>query len=101
MIVLDILKSFFDAFRGYPATKVEWHGAYLDEDGIVADILSKVKNDPIARKRWLDPKSWYLRDKFDIADGIITDPRHVDNLFGRVIDRVKAELAKDEIDVSE
>jgi hypothetical protein len=61
MIVLDILKSLYDGLRGYPkkAPKPDWHGTYLNEDGIVADILSKVKNDPVARKRWLDPDSWY------------------------------------------
>jgi hypothetical protein len=40
--------------------KASWHGSYLDEDGLVADVLSKVKADAEAAKRWLDPASWRL-----------------------------------------
>jgi hypothetical protein len=32
-------------------------------------------------------------DNVEITDGIITDPRHPDNFSGRVVDRVKDELA--------
>jgi len=115
----------------------DWFGSYLDEDGIVADVLNRVKADAVAIKRWLDPESWkmpnYIRrtrseipehagclmfagmsirnfyglwhadnphtvfdveDGVQIEDGIITDPRHPDNMSGRIIDRVKAELKK-------
>ncbi|MGE5510276.1 MAG: hypothetical protein ACM31O_03380 [Bacteroidota bacterium] len=37
-----------------------WHGAYLSEDEIVADMLAKITADPIAMQRWLDPWSWRL-----------------------------------------
>jgi hypothetical protein len=32
----------------------EWHGSYLNEDGLVADVLKKVKEDAEAAKLWLD-----------------------------------------------
>lgn len=118
---------------------VKWFGSYLDEDGIVADVLKRVQADEVALQRWLDPWSWkfpYLGrpmpfskespqppehagcllfadrgirnfyglwhadnphtggDDFEITDGIITDPRHPDNFSGRIVDRVKAELAR-------
>jgi hypothetical protein len=63
---------------------IEWQGTYPDEDGIVADILARVRADPEMVKMWLDPDSWF------------TDPLFADNLSGRVIDRVKAALAEDQ-----
>ncbi|WP_316201013.1 MULTISPECIES: hypothetical protein [unclassified Bradyrhizobium] len=44
--------------EGEPRNSQEWHGSYLDEDGMVADIVAKVKADPVALQRWLDPVSW-------------------------------------------
>lgn len=41
--------------------KTKWLGSYLDEDGVVADVLEKVSADPVAVKRWLDPHSWGFR----------------------------------------
>jgi hypothetical protein len=124
--------------EGEPRDSQEWFGSYLDEDGIVADVLKRVSADAVAVKRWLDPRSWgfplhaaketlkvtpehagclmfagmsiknfyglwhadnphtafALEDDVQIEDGIITDPRHPDNMSGRIIDRVKAELKK-------
>lgn len=37
-----------------------WHGAYLNEDEIVADMLTKITADAEATKRWTDPASWRL-----------------------------------------
>lgn len=123
----------------------KWFGSYLDEDGIVADVLKRVRADEVALKRWLDPWSWKfpafgarpipfaktpetppdhagclvfasrgIRNYYGLwhadnpyvvvedaqidedgimEDGVITDPRHPDNLSGRVVDRVRAELA--------
>jgi hypothetical protein len=115
-----------------------WFGSYLDEDGVVSDVLKRITADPIAVKNWLDPWSWRfppigdrqmpfapkldvpenagcllfapmsIRNYYgmwhannphteaedaELTDGFITDPRHPDNFSGRVIDRVKAELA--------
>ena len=36
----------------------DWFGSYLDEDGIVADVLKRVRADKVALQRWLDPWSW-------------------------------------------
>ncbi|WP_315740016.1 hypothetical protein [Bradyrhizobium sp. SZCCHNR1093] len=125
--------------EGEPRNSQEWHGSYLDEDDMVADIVAKLKADPVALQRWLDPVSWrppimnpYLaelkkepdhagclwhagmsirnfyglwhasnphtafdiHDDVEIMDGMITDKRHPDNFSDRVIQRVKAELAK-------
>ncbi|WP_315729912.1 hypothetical protein [Bradyrhizobium sp. SZCCHNRI2010] len=125
---------------GEPRGSHEWFGSFLDEDGIVADVLARVKADEVAVKRWLDPQSWTLQafasyaemkalpehagclkfagmairnfyglwhadnphTAFDMQHddqefddfGVVTDPRHPDNLSDRVIKRVKAELAK-------
>lgn len=38
--------------------KEVWFGSYLDEDGVVADVLKRVSSDPVAVNRWLDPWSW-------------------------------------------
>jgi hypothetical protein len=115
-------------------TEADWHGTHLTEDGIVADMLVKIKADPEGVKIWTDPRSWHLPllngrpdpdapehagclhwvgmqvrnyyglwhddcpitkakgDDLEITDGIITDPRHPDNLSGRVIDRVRKVL---------
>jgi hypothetical protein len=138
--------------------KPEWHGRYLDENGIVADVLSHVLADVEAVMRWRDPASWQLfgnwwrcrrhglafsahegcakcimagetcpaeshapphagcltfagqgirnwyglwhpenphtrpLDDYEATSGVITDPRHPDNLSGRVIGRVRAAL---------
>ncbi len=44
--------------EGEPRNSQEWHGSYLDEDGIVADIVKRVQADAVAVQRWLDPASW-------------------------------------------
>jgi hypothetical protein len=44
--------------EGEPRNSQEWHGSYLDEDGIVADVLKRVTADAVAVKHWLDPASW-------------------------------------------
>jgi hypothetical protein len=44
--------------EGEPRGSQEWFGSYLDEDGIVADVLKRVSADEVAVKRWLDPRSW-------------------------------------------
>jgi hypothetical protein len=121
--------------EGEPRDSQEWFGSYLNEDGIVADVLKRVIADAVGVKRWLDPKSWRptlstfpmkdeenagclmfagmsirnfyglwhadnphtafgTDDDVEITDGIVTDPRHPDNISGRIIDRVKTELAK-------
>jgi hypothetical protein len=124
--------------EGEPRNSQEWFGSYLDEDGVVADVLKRVAADTIAIKHWLDPWSWKMPDFTNFAklskapehagclmfagmsirnfyglwhasnphtafgsdedvqveDGIVTDPRHPDNISGRIIDRVKTELAK-------
>ncbi|MGJ4945176.1 hypothetical protein ACQR1W_31765 [Bradyrhizobium sp. HKCCYLS1011] len=127
--------------EGEPRNSQEWHGSYLNEDGVVADVLRRVSADEVAVKRWLDPVSWKMpairsfhmgksetpehagclmfagmairnfygmwhasnpHTAFDINDlsvetddfGVVNDPRHPDNLSHRVIERVKAELAK-------
>lgn len=46
--------------EGEPRDSQEWHGSYLDEDGMVADIVAKVSADAVAVKRWLDPLSWRM-----------------------------------------
>lgn len=140
---MKLLKMLKNAIRGVEEEeirpeKAEWFGSYLDEDGIVADVLKRVSTDEVAVKRWLDPRSWGfplhasaetmkaqpehagclmfagmsirnfyglwhadnphtafgLEDDVQIEDGIVTDPRHPDNMSGRIIDRVKAELKK-------
>jgi hypothetical protein len=130
--------------EGEPRDSQEWFGSYLDEDGVVADVLKRVTADEVAIQRWLDPASWTfpdlgfkpmpfsrvvkknvpehagclmfagmsirnfyglwhasnphtafgIEDDVQVEDGIITDPRHPDNMSGRIIDRVKAELKK-------
>jgi hypothetical protein len=124
--------------EGEPRDSQEWFGSYLDEDGVVADVLKRVTADEVAIQRWLDPRSWGFPlhvsadrmkalpehagclmfagmsirnfyglwhadnpdtafgtdDDVEITDGIVTDPRHPDNISGRIIDRVKMELAK-------
>ena len=39
---------------------MNWHGSYLNEDGIVADMLAKIKAEPEGVKLWLDPHSWTM-----------------------------------------
>jgi hypothetical protein len=46
--------------EGEPRNSQEWFGSYLDEDGIVADVLKRVTADEVAIKHWLDPWSWRL-----------------------------------------
>jgi hypothetical protein len=41
-----------------------WFGSYLDEDGVVADVLKRIQSDEVAVKRWLDPWSW----RFPVLD---------------------------------
>jgi hypothetical protein len=137
---MEILKKLSNLMRGIGKDEKpqmpEWFGSYLDEDGIVADVIKRVSADSVALERWLDPWSWkfpYLGrpmpfgpkepehagclvfadrgirnfyglwhannphtggDEFEITDNVITDPRHPDNFSGRIIDRVRAELAK-------
>jgi hypothetical protein len=119
--------------EGEPRDSLEWFGSYLNEDGVVADVLKRVSADEVAVKRWLDPQSWGfpmrknapehagslmfagmsirnfygmwhasnphtafgIEDDVQVEDGIITDPRHPDNMSGRVIDRVKKALDRD------
>lgn len=129
--------------EGEPRNSQEWAGSYLDEHGIVADIVRRVTADAEAVKRWMDPWSWKIPawgdkpmpfsrpqpeppkhagclafagmsirnfyglwhasnphtafgtdEDLETTDGIVTDPRHPDNVSGRIIDRVKAELKK-------
>jgi len=55
--------------EGEPSDSREWFGSYLDEDGIVADIIKRVTADTVAIKRWLDPQSWYMPNvKFSLGD---------------------------------
>jgi len=58
----------------------QWHGSYLDEDGLVADILSKIQSDAEAVKRWIDPRSWRMPIK---ADGTFDKgaPEHAGSLM--------------------
>jgi hypothetical protein len=46
--------------EGEPRDSQEWHGFYLDEDGIVADVVRRVSSDPVGLKHWLDPVSWSI-----------------------------------------
>ncbi|MBP1296995.1 MULTISPECIES: hypothetical protein [Bradyrhizobium] len=122
--------------KGEKPQAVDWFGSYLDEDGIVADVIQRIRKDEVALRRWLDPWSWKfpftlspvlyrppppdhagclvfahrgIRNFYGlwhadnphteaqdvvVEDGIITDPRHPDNFSGRVVERVKTELAK-------
>ena len=140
---MNLLKKISNLLRGIEKDEKPqqdpWFGSYLDEDGVVADVLKRVQADEVAVKRWLDPQSWTMphinfgmggmplekpvpehagclmfapmsirnfyglwhadnphteAEDVEVTDGIITDPRHPDNFSGRVIDRVKAELAK-------
>jgi hypothetical protein len=139
---MELLKKLSNLMRGIGKDEKpqmpEWFGSYLDEDGIVADVIKRVSADSVALERWLDPWSWkfpYLGrpmpfvqreqepehtgclmfadrgirnfyglwhannphtggDEFEITDGVVTDPRHPDNFSGRVIERVRDELAK-------
>ena len=50
---------------GMPNRAVPWQESYLDEDGIVADILAKVRADPEAVKMWLDDDSWHMPMSMD------------------------------------
>ena len=128
-----------DVVEGEPRNSQEWFGSYMDEDGIVTDVLKRVTADAEAVKRWTDTWSWktplwgrgFKLDRsapdhagclmfagmairnfyvlwhasnphtafgtdedLEITGGIVTDPRHPDNVSGRIIDRVKAELQK-------
>ncbi|WFU52196.1 hypothetical protein QA639_21040 [Bradyrhizobium pachyrhizi] len=124
--------------EGEPRDSREWAGSYLDEGGIIADIVKRVSADAEAVRRWLDPQSWKLPllpggridpdapdhagclkfagmsirnfygmwhasnphtvfgidDDVEMTDGIVTDARHPDNMSGRIIAAVKAELQK-------
>ena len=120
---------------GMTSRAVPWQGSYLDEDGIVADILAKVRADPKVVQMWLDDDSWHMPMSMDgllgkpsagalmfagmairnwyglwhpecpytrntgpdleITDGVVTDPLFADNLSGRIIDRVRADLAEE------
>jgi hypothetical protein len=61
--------------EGEPRDSQEWHGSYLDEDGIVADIMKRVSADAEAVKRWLDPWSW--RMPFTLGGRMMSDaPEH-------------------------
>jgi hypothetical protein len=46
--------------EGEPRNSQEWLGTYLDEDGVVADVLKRVSADTVAIKNWLDPVSWKM-----------------------------------------
>jgi hypothetical protein len=54
--------------EGEPRNYQEWHGSYLNEDGIVADVLKRVTAEAEAVKRWLDPKSWKIPMVSDSGD---------------------------------
>jgi hypothetical protein len=49
----------------------DWHGSYLDEDGLVADILKKVQADAVAVKLWLDPQSWRMPNLMSTIGGVL------------------------------
>jgi hypothetical protein len=51
-----------------PRNSQEWFGSYLNEDGIVADVIKRVSADAVAVKRWLDPKSWKFPMVSDSGD---------------------------------
>ena len=49
-----------DVVKAEPRNSQEWLGHYLDEDGVVADVLKRVSADAEGLKRWLDPVSWHM-----------------------------------------
>ncbi|SHH03420.1 hypothetical protein [Bradyrhizobium erythrophlei] len=49
-----------DVVKAEPRNSQEWLGQYLDEEGVVADVLKRVQADAEGMKRWLDPVSWHL-----------------------------------------
>lgn len=66
-----------------------WAGTFLSPDEIVADMLARIRKDPVAVQRWLDPWSWkhpaavyLLKD-----DGTPKPPDHAGCLFdaGRAV----------------
>jgi hypothetical protein len=67
---------------------IEWQGTYLDEDGIVADILARVKADPETVKMWLDDDSWYMPLSMDgmldkpSAGALMFTGMHIRNWYG-------------------
>lgn len=135
-VIIDITGASDTVSTPKPAPP-EWHGTYLTEDEIVADVLAIIE----ARGRadvWRDAASWRMPfgpggeplDEYPkhagslmcvgmdirnwyglwhpecphtiidgpelvIEDGVITDPRHPDNVSARIIDRVRATLARE------
>jgi hypothetical protein len=59
--------------EGEPRNSQEWFGSYIDEDGVVADILKRVTADDVAVKRWLDPQSWYMPNVRFSLGGLAVD----------------------------
>jgi hypothetical protein len=39
---------------------INWHGKYLNEEEIAADMIAKIRANPEGVKVWLDPISWEL-----------------------------------------
>lgn len=54
-----MLKTIAKLFQRTPVD-LQWHGEFLCENDLVADVLAKVKSDPEALKRWRDPASWQM-----------------------------------------
>lgn len=44
----------------------------------------------------LCPHTEFRSDELEIVDGVITDPRHPDNVSGRIIDRVRKALGAEQ-----
>lgn len=139
--MLDYLKTLYRRATGQQEART-WHGRFLSPDEIAADMVARIRKDPVALQRWLDPWSWehplrglqmsapdglpwrekpdqqavpdhcgclfdagravrnwyglwrsgnpYTKtgDDVELTDGIITDPRHPDNLSADIIVRV-------------
>jgi len=39
---------------------INWHGKYLNEEEIAADMIAKIRANPEGVKVWLDPVSWKM-----------------------------------------
>ena len=114
-------EPFVQAPRPKPDPEAKWHGKYLTEDEIVADMIAKIKSEPDGVQVWLEPKNWAPLGRFsfigmavrnyyglwhkecpttkhenlEVTDGIVTDPGHPDNVSFRIIERVR-EILKQE-----
>jgi len=46
--------------RNRRGVHINWHGKYLNEEEIAADMIAKIRANPEGVKVWLDPVSWEM-----------------------------------------